>query len=101
MHALNGPNGSSSSDCSIQPSNPCSGAELKNYSFLTSFRKSVPFISPRLAYVGPRKQAEDKIGINMVRDERRRKKTSSVTLTELGKYRAVSQSAGKPFPTTA
>lgn len=44
------------------------------------------------------KQAENKIPINLVRDERR-KGTYLVTLVEMGKYRAVSQSRAKnPLP---
>lgn len=66
----------------------------------------MPVLSPERSHPnwplwGLRKQAEDKIGINVVRDQRRRKRTYSVTLTEMGKYRAVSQRGEKPLPTAA
>lgn len=65
---------------------------MKDYSSLAFFTRLVPVLSPEICHSnwplwGPRKQAEDKIGTNVVRDKRRRKKTYSVTLTEMGKYR--------------
>lgn len=102
LPALNGPN-KGSFLVAHTSFKPLLREKLKNYSFLTASTGLMPFFIPEWSHPnwptwGIRKQTQDKIGVKMMKDKRRRKKTCSVTLTEMGKYRAVSQSGEKNIP---